>query len=313
MNSFIKACEVWTPTPDDSMLEFSSGLFGAATAFGAQSRSMCFGRGEGLPGRAWDEGKPIMLKQLSGTYFRRGAAAEAAGIRCAVAMPVFVDDHLNAVLVFFCGDAETSAGAMELWSNDARVSTDMTLVDGHFGAGGQDLEALSRDAYLPRGAGLPGMAWQRGAAVLIDDLAQSNRFLRGDSAGAMGVRRGLAIPCPSRGDDQYVLDFLSASTTPIARRIESWSPNADGSALQRVFGFCETDGALPGGDDGPTLAAAEGSIAVAFASGVPRISEDATAEPQGIGAAAKAAELESLLAIPVVTDGSVSEVVVLYF
>lgn len=313
MNSFIKACEVWTPTPDGSMLEFSSGLFGDATAFGAISRGMCFGRGEGLPGRAWEEGRPIMLKQLSGSYFRRGAAAEAAGLRCAVAMPVFVEERLSAVLVFFCGDAEASAGAIELWRNNPRVSTDMTLVDGHFGAGGGQLEGLSRDTYLPRGTGLPGMAWQRGAAVLIDDLGQSNRFLRGDDTTALGIKRGLAIPCPSQGDENHVLNFLSASATPIARRIESWAPNADGSALQRLFGFCEGEGALPAGDDGPSLASATGSIARAFASSVPQVNTDARTEPQGLGEAAAAASLGSLLAIPLVSDGSVGEVVVLYF
>jgi GAF domain len=313
MNSFIKACEVWTPTPDASMLEFGAGLFGTATAFGNITRGMCFGRGEGLPGRAWDEGRPIVLKDLQHSYFRRGAAAAAAGIHAAVALPIFTEDRLSAVLVLFCADAMAAAGAIELWHNNPRVSTDMTLVDGHFGAGGEQLEALSRDTYLPRGSGLPGMAWQRGAAVLIDDLGQSPRFLRGEDTRALGIRRGLAIPCPSLGDDHHVLSLLSASATPIAQRIESWAPNADGSALQRLFGYCEHTGALPCGDEGPALAAATGSIARAFASAVPQVQADVATEPQGISAAAADAGLNSLLAIPLVSDGSVGEVVVLYF
>lgn len=313
MTSFIKACEVWVPGADPSLLEFSDGLFGEARALGHVTRGMCFGRGEGLPGRAWDEGRPIVLKDLQHSYFRRGAAAAAAGIHAAVALPLFADDHLNAVLVLFCAEPGAAAGAIELWHNNPRVSTDMTLVDGHFGAGGEQLEALTRDASLPRGIGLPGMAWQRGAAVLIDDLGRSSRFLRAEETRALGIRRGLALPCPSLGDDQHVLNLLSAPATPIARRIESWAPNADGSALQRLFGHCEHLGDLPCGDDGPALAADTGCIARAFASAVPRVSADAAAEPQGLGAAAREAGLGSLLAIPLFSDGGVGEVVVLYF
>ncbi|WP_418314795.1 GAF domain-containing protein [Piscinibacter sakaiensis] len=304
MNSFIKACEVWIPSKDGSMLEFSAGLFGAASGFAAVAQAMCFGRGEGLPGRAWDEGRPIMLKQLDGSYFRRAAAAEAAGIRSAVAMPIFLRDDLSAVLVFFCGATGSAAGALELWHNDPRVSTDMKLVDGHFGDGSEALEALSRDAYLPRGTGLAGIAWQRGAAVLIDDLGQSNQFLRSDSTAEAGIKRGLAIPCCTTGNHHHVLNFLSASRTPIAQRIESWAPAGEGAGLQRVFGFSEASGALPTGDEGPTIALDAGAVATAWDSGVPQV-VNGGADGDGDGS--------SLLAIPVIADGRVAEVVVLYF
>ena len=302
MNSFIKACEIWTPSKDRSMLEFSAGLFGNATAFAAQSRAMCFGRDEGLPGRAWESGHPIMLTQLSGGYFRRAAAAAAADIHCAVALPIFLFDTLTCVLVFFCGASHQGAGALELWHNDPRVSTDMSLVDGHFGAGGEALEALARDTYLPRGTGLAGLAWQQGAAVLIDDLGQSTRFLRGDSTDAIGIKRGLAIPCSALNEHHYTLNFLSASLAPIAHTIESWGAVAEGSGLQRLFGFSESQGALPAGDDGPTLALESDScIVAAFKTGIAQV-----ADLPGAG------ESVSLIAIPVIADGQVNEVVTLY-
>ncbi len=106
MNSFIKACEVWVPDTTGGVLELAGGLFGSATAFAAVSRTLCFGRGEGLPGRCWDEGRPIVLKQLADSYFRRAAAARDAGIHCAVAVPVFLREELRAVLVLFCGRAD---------------------------------------------------------------------------------------------------------------------------------------------------------------------------------------------------------------
>ena len=313
MSSFIKAAEVWVPSHDQSMLEFGGGWFGSATRFGAISRDMCFGRAEGLPGRAWDEGRPIVLKQFEGSYFRRTSAAQAAGLTCAIAVPVFVSDALTAVLVFFCGDDEAHAGAIELWRNDPRVTTDMTLVDGYFGGGGDTaFEDLTRDTYLPRGSGLPGLAWQRGAAVMIDDLAQSSRFLRGKEAAELGMTRALAIPVSTPGAQNYVLSFLSAAGTPIAQRIENWAPDETGASLQRQFGFCEVVGSLPSLDEGLPLGDAAGAIGRAFASGVAAVNESAASEP-GVGASAAEAGLVSLVAVPVVVDGVVSEVVVLYF
>ena len=302
MNSFIKACEVWTPCPDGSMLEFADGLFGDATAFAELSRAMCFGRGEGLPGRAWDEGRPIVLRPLAASTFRRTAAARDAGIHCAVALPVFLQDELSAVLVLFCGKADDGVGAVELWHNDPRVSTDMRLLDGHFGAGGAALEEISRDVFLPRGTGLAGLAWQRGAAVLIDDLGQSERFLRKDSTTAIGIKRGLSIPCSSRDGHNYVLNLLSASETPIAERLECWTVDTRGTDLQRQFGFSESDGALPAGTDGPTLPLDDSAVGLAYRTGIPRVVD---------GAAGNA---PSQLLIPVVNaEGAVGEVVLLQF
>jgi len=316
MTTFIRAVEVWTPSSDGTLLESAGGLYGAASHFAMVSRAMCFGRGEGLPGRAWDEGRPLVLRQFEGSYFLRTVAARAAGIVCAVALPVFVQDQLRGVVVFFCGDDSLGRGAIELWRNDPRVTGDMTLVDGCYGSAAQDFEALSRDTYLPRGSGLPGLAWQRGAAVLVDDLGDTRRFLRAEASAAAGIERGLALPCSTPGNEAYVMTFLSAAEAPVALRIESWVPAADGSALVRNFGHCERQGPLSA-DARLALAGAEGlgggSIARAFASGVPAVSSQAAGEPDGIGAACAAHGLQSLLAIPIVDEGRVAEVAVLYF
>jgi hypothetical protein len=313
MKSFIKVIELWLPAPDGSMLEFGGGLFGGAANFEAISRTMCFGRGEGLPGRAWDEGRPIVLPRLEGSYFQRTAAARAAGLACGLALPVFVEGALTAVLVFFCGSDPEQAGAIELWRNDARVSSDMTLVDGYYSAGASALAVISHDAYLPRGSGLPGLAWQRGSTVLMDDLMQSPQFLRSDSAAQAGVRRGLALPCSTPGDSgtTYVMSLLSAPQTPIAERIECWAPDGEQRQLQRAWAFCEEAGRLPADAAAIDLESEPGVIGMAFRSGVPGITQVLAADPAGAQAAA--AGLRALCALPVVSDGRVVEVVVLYF
>ena len=114
-NTFIRVIEYWVPSEDGSLLEFGGGLFGTAKRFAAISRSLCFGRGEGLPGQVWDSGWPIVLKELDGNYFRRADAARAEGLTCCIAMPIFTLDKLSAVVVIFCGDDEAHAGAIELW------------------------------------------------------------------------------------------------------------------------------------------------------------------------------------------------------
>ncbi len=312
MNTFIRVIEVWRPSEDGSLLEFGGGLFGSATRFAAISRDMCFGRAEGLPGTAWDEGRPVMLKRFDGSNFQRIAAAKAAGLSCALAVPISVGGSLKAVLVFFCSDDAAHAGALELWHNDPRVTGDLRLVEGHYGHNGEALEALSREAYLPRGSGLPGLAWQRGTAVFMDDVAKSTHFLRGQTAKAAGIDRGLAFPCDTLGDEACIAAFLSASATPIARRIERWVPDATGSRLQRADGFCEGTGPLPAA--GPVIGMESGgSIAQTFKTGVPAMVKSVLAEPEAIGSVAVAAGLTSFAAIPVVADGAVVEVVALYF
>jgi hypothetical protein len=192
----IQAAELWLPDAEGQLLEFGGGLYGDAVEFGLVSRSMCFGRGEGLPGRVWDEARPILLKDLQGGYFRRAAAARAANLVCALAFPSYFGDALKAVVVLFCGGDMPHAGAVELWHNDPRVTTDLKLHDGFYGATPQPFASVSEETYLPRGVGLPGLAWQRGRSVWLDGLASSPKFLRSEAAGATGIERGLALPCP---------------------------------------------------------------------------------------------------------------------
>jgi len=294
VNTFIRVIEYWVPSEDGSLLEFGGGLFGPCTRFAAISRDLCFGRGEGLPGQAWELGHPIVLKELEGNYFRRAAAAKAEGLTCGIAVPLFKGDSLSAVVVIFCGDDAEHAGAIELWGNDPAETKDLTLVDGYYGSTGDTFEFISRATAFRRGTGLPGLAWEREAPVFFPDLGKASGFLRADGAIKVGINRGFAIPCSTLDGSNYVMAFLSALATPIARRVEIWEPDASGAQLQRSSGFCESNGLL-----GPLAPSAlEGEeynlLLRAFNRGVP-----AVAEP--------------MIAIPVAPEGRITAVVVLYF
>ncbi len=312
MNSLIQAAEIWLPDSESTLLEFGAGLYDKAVDFGVISRSMCFGRAEGLPGRAWDEAHPILLTDLQGGYFRRAAAAKKAGLTCAAAIPMYLADTLKAVLVLFCGGEQREEGAVELWRNDPRVATDMTLVEGYYGASANAMLADARETWLPRGIGLPGMAWQREASVFIDGVPRSPKFLRSESAAAAGIRHGLALPCAVPGNRHYVLALLGTRNAPIARRVESWVPAA-GGAMQRSYGHCEQKGLLQAGEKVAMVGEGDNTIALAFASAVPQIRAHAAQEPGAVGASAVAAGLGGFVALPISAEGVVSEVVALYF
>lgn len=308
MNTFIRAVEYWVPSNDRSILEFGGGYYGAAKRFEAASKGLCFGRGEGLPGQAWELGHPIVLKEFEGSYFRRIAAARADGLTCGIAVPIFAGDFLTSVFVIFCGDDEARAGAIELWANDPDESYDMSLVDGYYGNTGDTFEFISRSSSFRRGIGLPGMAWDAQAPVFIENLGRGSGFLRADSAVKVGINRGFALPCSTSGNDHYVMAFLSVLATPIAERIEIWLPDEAREKLHRSSGFDEVDGALGTLPDSALLRG-EGPIGQAFLTGVPAVAEGVT--KPGHTAADGGAEL-TLAAIPVVLDGRLRAVLALY-
>lgn len=311
MPTFIRVIEIWVPDREGTLLELQGGHFGSTRAFAVISRTMCFGKGEGLPGRAWEQRRPLVLKQFEGSYFRRTRAAVAEGLTCAIALPVYAGERLTAVMLIFCGDDDAHAGAIELWRNDPAESADMTLDDGYYGATADVFEFMSRNMSFRKGSGLPGVVWETGLPVFLPDLGKGGRFLRADSAIKVGINRGFALPCPSPERAAYVMAFLSALATPIVRRFETWVPDADSDSLRRKEGFCERFGALPASID-RGVERWQGALGRAWSTGVPAIAGRAASEPGEVGAGARDAEHMSLVAMPIHRGGEVAAVVAWY-
>jgi hypothetical protein len=294
MKTFIRVIEYWVPDSDGNLLEFGGGWFGTATRFATQSRHLCFGRGEGLPGQAWEAGHPIVLKELDGNYFRRAEAAKADGLTCGIAIPVFLGERLCFVMIIFCGDDEDHAGAIELWANHPSESPDMNLVDGYYGTTGDTFEFISRNTSFRKGNGLPGMTWERQTPVFLQDLGKGSGFLRADSAVKVGINRGFAMPCPARSGDNYVLAFLSALGTPIAASVEIWEPSPGHPHLRRTFAFGEPGAQMSGTDLSPISGAGIGPVGQAYLTAVPVVAD-------------------SMISLPVITHGAITAVIALFF
>ncbi|HWB02614.1 MAG TPA: GAF domain-containing protein [Verrucomicrobiales bacterium] len=66
-------------------------------------RQRTFARGEGLPGRVWEGGEAVWIPDIAKEAgFRRADAAEGAGLRGALSVPVLVANEVRGVMEFFC-------------------------------------------------------------------------------------------------------------------------------------------------------------------------------------------------------------------
>ncbi len=310
--TFIRVVEVWVPDAEGALLVLGSAWYGKAHRFGLHSSKMCFGRGEGLPGQAWEAGRPLLIREFAGSAFRRTAAAQAEGLTCAAALPVFSGEELKAVVLIFCGDnpdtAARQAGAIELWRNRPAESKDMLLDDGYYGVISNVFEFISPRTAFRKGSGLPGQVWQSGLPLFLEDLGKGSRFLRADSAQQVGTNRGFALPCASADGDHHVMAFLSALGTPLVRRFEIWLPDAAGSCLLRSQGFCERAGTLEARRLEDRVDKGQGALGRSWASGIPAVSLQAAAEPGGVGTGASAAGLAAVVALPMLRAGQVTAV-----
>ncbi len=307
MDTFIRVAEIWLPTADDrARLGLHAGLYGPLDAFRAVSERTTFGYDEGLPGKAWAAGHPLILKSFSNSYFRRTEAAHAAGLTCGVAMPVFAGEVLTAVVLLLCGDDAEHVGAIELWGHDPAVSNDMALVDGYYGTA-ELFEWKSRHTRLGPGRGLPGTVWESGLPALARGVFGEKQLLRFDERREVGVNRGLGLPYPGAEGRFLAMTFMSALGTPIARRFEIWLPDAAREALVFGSGDCAGGADLAAEYAGVVIPRGEGAIGSAWRTGVPAIRGSPAGEAPG------PSDPGAMLAMPVMRDGRLTAVVAWYF
>ncbi len=66
--TFVRVTEIWVP--DGDVLKHAGGNYAGKDGFACASAATSFAKGEGLPGKAWAEGRPVVLKGFDGSYFR---------------------------------------------------------------------------------------------------------------------------------------------------------------------------------------------------------------------------------------------------
>ncbi|TGD75060.1 GAF domain-containing protein [Mangrovimicrobium sediminis] len=293
MHPFVRVVEIWVPDASGEHLKWHAGTYGPLAEFADHSRDITFAPGIGLPGQAWREARPIIMKDLSDGAFLRADAAQSAGLTSGVAMPIFQGRDLRAVLVFLCGDHGRGDGAIEVWKDDGLSG--QSLVDGYYGKLAR-FERQSRNIKFPLGRGLPGMVW-KSATPMIADVANTNAFLRSQAALEAGISIGIGIPLNSDhniDDIGYVVTFLSVHATPIARGFEIWNVTDTGDGLCFSSGIEDSVHRILADEPDRRLARGEGIAGKVLETGLPWL------EPSAQGHAGSDPEDDlAQLAIPV--------------
>ncbi len=307
MQTFIKVIEIWIPNRSRTQLEFGSGLYGAYTEFKTASEQQCFAYDDGLPGKAWAAGHPLVLTQFEQSYFKRTEAARKAGLTCGIALPIFSGDFLLAVVVLLCGDDAEQAGAIEVWCNSDEDASNLQVMDGYYGNLKQ-FESISRQLSLPKGSGIAGKAWESGTPWLLEDIGKMTGFIRSKDAEQAGITTGLSIPLLNHHTQIYIMTFLSAKATPIAKRIQIWVPDEQGEQLICQQGYSKTSNNLAEMFENTTVRKGEGALGRVWLTGMPVITGGASAvyNPE-------LDNLSSMLAIPVIQQARLSAIVTFLF
>ena len=303
--TFIRVAEVWTP--DGDVLRLADGNYGTLSEFAEISQNTSFAKGQGLPGRAWAEERPVVLNTFDNESFLRSEAAATAGLTSAVAIPVFAAKDLKAILVVLCGTDADHAGAIEIWEDhEGRL----VLEDGYYGHA-ESFAAISRKMSFRHGQGLPGGVWAAKTPILMRDLGRSSAFLRSQQASEARLETGVGVPVPVPGGGRYVLTLLSAPHTPIARRFELWDarPQRVGpnGRAELIDGICEREGQLWPQQNppvGPEMVEMwEGPVGHVLGTGLPHVQTGLTGLPAGYA---------QMIALPIYQETVLAYVVTWY-
>lgn len=298
MKTFIKVAEIWVPSKTGAQLELASGLYGTLDDFKTASEQTRFDYYQGLPGIAWAVGHPVATTEFAQSCFKRTQAAKNAGLTSAIAVPIFSGEFLMAVVVFLCGDDEFHAGAIEVWANDPERSNELGVIDGYYGTLDY-FEFISRKTKIMKGFGLPGQVWEQGLPVLMADLGESESFIRGRDAKNAGITTALGLPLSDKAGQVYLMTFLSAKATPIARQIEIWLPDHKRERLVFKDGFSEKATDLAADYAAKTFAKGKGAMGRVWLTGVPTIVDE-----YGVTGSVGA------LLMPIINQGELTAVVV---
>ncbi len=305
MSNFIKATEIWIPNENQTALTLHSGLYGENIELELYSKNIVFYYNYGLPGKAWAMGHPIVLTDLEESFFKRTDIVKELGLTSAIAMPIFAGEYLRAVVVFLCGDSEEHAGAIELWRASPDRIKEMELVNGYYGTM-EEFAWISKSIKIMKGQGLPGNAWKNSAPLIMKNLGESATFMRAKKAHKEGITTALAIPAWIDESDGYIMTFLSAKGTPIARRFEIWYPDHKDGTLHFQDGYSHGDVNLDELYDGVVIQKEESLLGESWRRGLPLLNKNSQEEHEP-------KDCDYTLVIPVIQNGFCQALIRFYY
>ncbi len=202
-------------------MAFGAGAYRGNQDLAARSARLSFSYGEGLPGAVWAGGKALLWTELARTFVRAEIASEV-GIDAALGCPLFDGNRLVAVLTLLLSKRAEVPSCLEVW--DVVDELDVLKHGAGYYVHATELERFSPHIQFQRGTGLPGLTWLGGTVQVMQDVRQSNAFIRAGLAARCGLKHGLGVPIYRDRHVVQVLTLLGAEQFSFLRGVEVYRP-----------------------------------------------------------------------------------------
>lgn len=219
--SCLKGIEIWAPKSDTQALELQQGPYKDAAAFKQVSTGISFCRGEGLPGRIWQQQTPMFMRELIKTEFLRAAEANIAGMTTALGFPIFCEENVQSVVVLLLETKRDSKATFESWRVDPD-SQQLRLIGGTY-INCEGLRRLSEFVHLPIGEGIAGVTAANARPYISCHPAEDRNAVRGLAIETQDLSTVIGIPLTDSGaaiSDVFLC--MNSSTEPVFHFIQTW-------------------------------------------------------------------------------------------
>ena len=305
----VKGIEIWSPSPDGSHLALQQASYRDAYALQDASQGMTFEKGEGLPGRIWDQRSPAFLKELITTAFVRSDVADAAGVTTAVGLPIFCEGRIQSIVLLLLDSRHQMKAAFESWQFDSNAGG-LRLAAGTY-INCERLRRSSEFLVLPYGEGLAGVAAEDSRPYVGARFSDDANVVRGIALAGEQLISGVAVPLTDSGaptSDIFIL--LNSQTTQMFSLLQLWKPSPDGRDLKLAAEFVDGVASLSSQTSAVTSRPDRGIAGDAWMKRSPVVAGNGSVS-SSIVRCHEAHTLSIGLAIPTIVNGQVTAVTVM--
>lgn len=222
--SCIKGIEIWEPESDAHALELVQSCYRDAGEFEQASAEIQFCRGEGLPGRIWQQQTPMFMRELIKTEFRRTAEANIAGMTTALGFPIFRDEQVQSVVLLLLETRPDSKATFESWRVDP-ISQELRLIGGTY-INCDGLRRLSEFIHLPVGEGICGVTAANARPYVSCHPSEDRNAVRGLAIEAQQLSTVIGIPLTDSGaaiSDVFLC--MNSRSEAVFNFVQTWKPS----------------------------------------------------------------------------------------
>ena len=246
--SCLRGIEIWGKSEATQELTLLQSVYSDSDSFIDATEGVTFYRGEGLPGKVWNQRAPVFMHALAQPDFVRSSAARKVRIDAALGIPLFRRQHVAEVMVLLLENRDQTTAAFEAWRVDPQTER-LQLADGHY-LNCPYTESLSAYLQYPAGKGFPGITAESARPQFRVPPVETNGIVRAPALLADKLTSFVGLPLTDSGSifsDVFVV--MNGDSSPVFTFVQTWV--TDGSMLQL------TDESINGERTSETLLASE--------------------------------------------------------